>query len=188
MYSAEPVCVRKLLVFALLASSAIAIAMGQTGTQISRPDLLTIVNSHQTDVPIEKARVLLLTTCSVVAEEFHKRPEDVDLRMTLILGEPHERVAVDDSGAMTLYLERWNETKFVDGVITGAMQLLMPLHTRRQVFTEILRRSDKIAPVAANRLRIPSTNSPVPRRSLMQDCISALNSTPCWWPDQPPDR
>jgi len=108
--------------------------------------------------------------------------------MTLILGDPDERVAVDDNGGMTLYLERWNETKFVDGVITGAMQLLMPLHTRKQVFTEILRRTDKIAPVAANQLRIPATNSPLPRRSLMKDCISALNSTPCSWPNKPPDR
>jgi len=188
MYLAETVGVRKLLFFALLASSAIPIAIGQTGKQSGRPDLLTIVNSRQSDVPIERARVLLLTTCSVVAEEFHKRPEDVDLRMTLVLGEQHERVAVDDSAGMTLYLERWNETKFVDGVITGAMQLLMPLHTRKQVFTEILRRTDKIAPVAANQLRIPSTNSPVPRRSLMQDCISALNSAPCSWPDQLSDR
>lgn len=188
MYSAEPVGVRHLLVFALFASFAICVANGQTGMQGGRPDLLTIVDSHQTDIPIERARVLLLTACRVVAEEFHKRPEDVDLRMTLILGDPHERVAVNDSGGMTLYLERWNETKFVDGVITGAMQLLMPLHTRKQVFTEILRRTDKIAPLAANQLRMPNTSSPMPRRSLMQDCISAVNSAPCSWPNQLPDR
>lgn len=183
-----PIGVRRFLAFALFASLGIPIAKGQTDTRTGRPDLLTVVNSHQPDIPIERARVLLLTTCRVIAEEFHQRPEDVDLRMTLILGDRHERVAVDDNGGMTLYLEHWNETKFVDGVITGAMQLLMPLHTRKQVFTEILRRTDKVAPVAANQLRIPATNSPLPRRSLMKDCISALNSNPCSWPNQLPDR
>jgi hypothetical protein len=180
--------VRKLHVFALFASLVATIAQGQTGTPSGRPDLLTIVNSHQTDVPIERARVLLLTTCRVVAEEFHKRPEDVDLRMTLILGGPQERVAVDDIGGMTLYLERWNETKFVDGVIIGAIQVLMPLRTRNQMFTEILRRTDKIAPVTAKQLRTPSTNSPIPARSLMPDCISAVNNAPCSWPNRLPDR
>ena len=188
MYSAEPAGVRKLLLLALLTLSAIPIAKGQTGTGPGRPDLLTIVNSRQTDIPIERARVLLLTACRVVAEEFHKRPEDLDLRMTLILGESHERVSVDDSGGMTLYLERWNETKFVDGVITGTIQLLMPLQTRKQVFTEILRRTDKVAPVTANQLRVPGTNSPLPRRSLVPDCISAVNSAPCSWPNRLPDR
>lgn len=119
MYSAEPVDVRKLLVFVLFAS-LIQIANGQADTRAGRPDPLTVVNSHQTDIPIERARVLLLTTCRVVAEEFHERPEDVDLRMTLILGDPGERVAVDNSGGVTLYLKHWNENKFVDGVITGA--------------------------------------------------------------------
>jgi len=135
MYSPEPVGVQKLFAIALFASLLIPSAVGQTGAQGGRPDLLTIVNARQTDIPIERARVLLVTACRVVAEEFHKRPEDLNLRMKLILGESHERVFVDDSGGMTLYLEHWNETKFVDGIITGAMQLLMPLDTRKHVFT-----------------------------------------------------
>lgn len=187
MYSAEPVGVRKLLVFALSAS-LIQIANGQTDTPAGRPDLLTVVNSRQTDVPIERARVLLLTTCRVVAEEFHKRPEDVELRMTLVLGDPGERVAVEDSGGITLYLEHWNENKFIDGVITGAIQQLMPVHNRNQLFTEIIRRTDKIAPVAANQLRMPSTNSFLPRRRLVPDCISAISNSPCSWPNRPADR
>lgn len=187
MYSVEPVGVRKLLVFALFAS-LIQIANGQTDTRVGRPDPLTVINSHQTDVPIERARVLLLTTCRVVAEQFHKRPEEVDLRMTLVLGDPGERVVVDNSGGMTLYLDHWNETKFVDGVITGSIQQLMTLRTRNQMFTEILRRTDKIAPVAANQLRIPSTNSPLPRRSFVPDCITVISNSPCSWPNRLPDQ
>src|SRR5690349_17086838 len=104
MCSAIPIGVRRFLAFALFTSLGIPIAKGQAGTRTGRPDLLTVVNSHQPDIPIERARVLLLTTCRVIAEEFHQRPEDVDLRMTLILGDPDERVAVDDNGGMTLYL------------------------------------------------------------------------------------
>ena len=188
MYSTEPVDVGKLFVLALLASLVIPMAKGQTSAQSGRPDMLTVVNSQQTAIPIERARVLLLTTCRVVAEQFHKKPEDIDLRMTLVLGEPGERVSVDDNGGMKLYLERWNETKFVDGVITGAMQVLMPLHTRRQMFTEILHRTDKIAPVATNQLRMPSTNSPLPRQSLVPDCISTISYSSCPWPNRLPDR
>jgi len=188
MYSAEPVGVRKLLMFALFACLVIAIAKGQTDTRAGRPDMLTVVNSHQMDIPVERAKVLLLTTCRVVAEQFHKRPEDVDLSMTLVLGDPVERVVVDNSDGMTLYLEHWNETKFVDGVITGAIQLLMTVHNRNQMFTEILRRTDKIVPVTAQQLRMPSTNSFVPRRSLVPDCISAINNSPCSWPNRLPDR
>jgi hypothetical protein len=187
MYSAEPVGVRKLLVFALFAVF-VQIANGQIDTRTGRPDVLTVVDSRQTDIPMERARILLLTTCRVVAEEFHKRPEDIELRITLILGDPHERVAVDDNGGMTVYLEHWNETKFVDGVITGAIQQLMPLRARNQMFTEILHRTDKIAPVAANQLRMPSTNSFLPRRSLVPDCISSASNSPCSWPNRMPDR
>jgi len=55
-----------------------------------------------------------------------------------------------------MYLEHWDEGKFVDGVIISAIQWLAPLHLRKQMFKEILRRTDKIAPVTANQLRVPS--------------------------------
>ena len=76
--------------------------------------MLTIVNLHQTDVPGDRARVLLLTTCRVVAEEFHRSTGDIDLRVTLVLGESSERVAVGAYGDITLYLERWNESTNFD--------------------------------------------------------------------------
>ena len=151
-----------------------------------RPDVLTIVNSHQVDVPGERARILLLTTCRVVAEDFHRKPEEVDLKMTLVLGEREERYAIDETGRMTLYLESWNESKFVDGVITGAMQRLTPLRARKQMLVEILHRTDKVAPVSANRLRMPGGNPPSPRTTMTPDCISATNDSPCSWPNRPP--
>jgi hypothetical protein len=187
MCSTEPVGLAKLLVLGLCASLLTSIAIGQTNTQ-GRPDLLTIVNSRQADVPGERARVLLLTTCRVVAEEFHRSTEDTDVRLTLVLGDANERVAVGDNGDMTLYLEHWNESKFVDGVITAAIQRLATLRSRREMFTEIARRTDKIAPIAANQLRMPHSNSPLPNHSLVPDCISAVNNTPCSWLNRLPYR
>ena len=172
--------------FLALAIGALLIlpaASGQTGPESNasntRPDVLTIVSSSHSDIPVDRARVLLLTTCRVVAEEFHRKPEDAELQLTLIIGEGDERTAVDAAGHEELYLKRWDEGKFVDGVITGATQMLTSLHTRRKMFSEILNRADRIAPIAANQLRATGAHSK-PNR-LPPDCISAVRETPCSW-------
>jgi len=178
----------RLLAAVLACSFVIQLANGQTGTSsenLPRPDVLTVVNSRQIDMPGERARVLLLTTCRVVAEEFHQKPEELELKVTLLLGESNEHVAIDDSGRMTLYLERWDETKFVDGVITGAIQKLTPLHRREQMFTEVRRRTEKIAPIAVNQLRISGTSAPLLTPGFSSSCISAANKMPCSWADRP---
>lgn len=178
-----------LLALACALSVTTAAVDGQTmpqGGTDSRADVLTIVNSANKDVPKDRAKVLLLTTCRVVAQEFHRKPEDVELHMTLIVGEGSERYAIDPGGRMTLYLQNWDEVKFVDGVITGAMQRLTPLSTRRQMLSEILRRTDRIAPVSASQLRSPAaarTARPVPPFS---DCINAVRDVPCAWPNKLP--
>jgi hypothetical protein len=177
---------RWLLTFVFASSLVIRVADGQTASRDSRADVLTIVNSAHADVPRDRAKVLLLTTCRVVAEEFHRKPEEVELQMTLIVGAGSERYAIDPAGHMTLYLESWNEVKFVDGVITGAMQRLTPLRTRRQMLSEILRRTDRIAPVGANQLRGPQPVRPANPGALPPDCINATMETPCPWPNRVP--
>ena len=184
-----PHTVRRLLAAALAIFCVGPAANAQIATpskDSGRPDVLTIVNSRQVDIPGERARVLLLTTCRVVAEDFNRKPEEVDLKMTLILGEREERYAIDANGRMTLYLETWNESKFVDGVITGVLQRLTPLRTRKQMLSEILRRTDKIAPVGANHLRTPGNYPSMPRSTMIPDCITAMSATPCSWPNRPP--
>lgn len=172
----------RLLASVLVCTFVIQAAIGQSAQSIpgtSRPDVLTIVNSRQIDMPGERARVLLLTACRVVAEEFHQKPEDVDLNVTLLLGESNERVAIDDTGRMTLYLERWDETKFIDGVITGAIQKLTPLPRRKQMFTEIRRRTEKIAPIPVSQLKMPSRAASILSPNFSPSCISAVNNFPC---------
>lgn len=161
------------------------VAIGQSAQPVPsmpRPDILTIVNSRQIDMPGERARVLLLTACRVVAEEFHQRPEDIDLKVTLLLGESNEHVAIDDSGRMILYLERWDETKFVDGVITGAIQKLTPLSRRKHMFAEIHRRTDNIAPIPVSQLRAFRQTTPMLVPNVLSNCITAASDLPCSWP------
>jgi hypothetical protein len=177
----------RLLASVVVCLFVVKAAIGQSAQPVPslpRTDILTIVNSRQIDMPGERARILLLTTCRVVAEEFHQKPEDVDLKVTLFLGESNEHVAIDDTGRMTLYLERWDETKFVDGVITGAIQKLTPLHRREQMFTEVRRRTEKIAPIAVNQLRMSGTSAPMLGPGFSSSCISALNNMPCSWPNR----
>jgi hypothetical protein len=83
---------------------------------------------------------------------------------------------------MTLYLERWDETKFIDGVITGAIQKLTTLSRRKQMYTEIHRRTENIAPIPVSQLRISVPSAPILRPNLSSNCISAVNNFPCNWP------
>jgi len=173
---------KSLVVAVVLALGSLA-AQGQDGTHSNpeaKADVLAIVNPNQINMPDERARVLLRTTCRLVAGEFHRRPQDVELTMTLVLGAPDEHYSIDKEGRMTMYLERWDEAKFVNGVITSAVQWLAPLQKRNQMLTEILRRTDRIAPVSAYQWHKPAgnSNSSLPTG---QDpaCISETATTSC---------
>src|SRR5262249_32393072 len=126
---------RRLLVVALALIFGSLTVRGQNDARSNRAErtnVLTIVNPSKIDIPGDRARVLLLTTCRVVADEFHRKPQDVELTMTLVLGEKDERYSIDTNGRMTMYLEHWDEGRFVDGVILNAVHGLAPLHLRKQ--------------------------------------------------------
>ena len=165
-------------------------ARGQDRAQPSRegkPNLLTIVNPNQLDIPDERARVLLRTTCQLVAEEFHQKPKHVEITMTLVLGDPDERYSINKKGQLTMYLGRWNEGKFVNGVITSAIQWMASLPMRNQMLTEIVRRTDQIVPVSANRLRRPAESSALQTgEEASPTCVSAVAMTPCSALGRPP--
>src|SRR5215467_10667728 len=124
-------------------------------------------------------RVLLLTTCRLVAEEFHQKPEHVEITMTLVLGARDEYYAIDKTGRMTMYLEHWDEGKFVDGVIISAIQWMASLQMRNQMLTEIVRRTDLIVPVSANQLRRPTENPSLQTEGPYPACASEAGTTPC---------
>jgi len=152
----------------------------------SDSDALQINNPKHKDIPVTRARVLLLTTCRVVADEFHRKPTDVNVRLDLVVGERNEYYSIEKDGRVTLYLDHWDETRFVDAVITGAMHQLTPPHLRKQMLSEVLKRSDQVAPVSTKQLHTPVPIL-VPRNpGIGADCISAVNSEPCSWPGPVP--
>ena len=174
--------VRKLFVVALILVFGSSAARGQDGARSSgegKADRLTIVNPSQLDIPDKRARVLLLTTCRLVAEEFHQKPEHVEITMTLVLGARDEYYAIDKTGRMTMYLEHWDEGKFVDGVIISAIQWMASLQMRNQMLTEIVRRTDLIVPVSANQLRRPTENPSLQTEGPYPVCASEAGTTPC---------
>lgn len=149
----------------------------------SEDALLTIVNPKRRNILEEKIRVVFVMTCEVVAQEFHRDASETQFRLTLILGERDEHYMMAPDGALTLYLDEWNEGKFVDAVITGAVQHFTSLRIRERVSAEILRRSGKILPVPAKDLRaLP--NRPLSTRTV-RDCTSAISDEPCPWTRQP---
>ena len=145
---------------------------------------VTIVNHQHQEVPEARVRVLLLTTCRVVAEEFHRHPDEVDLKLTLVIGDRDERSMIDKDGNLSLYMDRWNEGKFVDGVITGAVQQLTTLKKRQKMFTDILRRTDGIAPVSVEQLRSDALHRPSPGLSLDADGFTPVHGAPWSLPNR----
>ena len=71
-----------------------------------------------------------------------------------MLGEKEERYGYDDqSGVATVFLQEWNETKFVIAAMRFAVQHSIDPQRQEQMVVEVLRRSKQIAPVPAAQLR-----------------------------------
>ncbi len=143
---------------------------------------LTIVNPKQLEVPQEKANVLLSTACRVVAQEFHvSDPSALRFSLVLVVGETQEHYTVDEKKLeFKLYMKEWDETKFAALATRLCMQQLPTHEQEARLLKEILRRSDKISPVSANRLRRDAAvGFPPPPRSPGSDCMSAVREQPC---------
>ena len=143
------------------------------------PAVLTIVNPKHREIPEQRARVQFLTACNVVAAEFHRAADEVKLNVTLVVEDGDEHYAIDKSGELTLHLKSWNDAKFVDAVIRGAIQQLTPAHTRERLLMDVLRRSDQIAPVSPNELKSPTSSGRLVPMNLPEDCITAAREEPC---------
>jgi hypothetical protein len=142
---------------------------------------LTTANPKHLDLPEPRARVLLIETCRVVANEFHVRnSSDLEYSLTLVLGEKDEGYGIDNQGKVTFYLQQWSERKFVDAATRLAVQSLANRERVERLVKEILRRSDRILPVPQNALRSPDGfPRPSPPTGAGGSCISAVRDEPC---------
>ncbi len=142
---------------------------------------LTIANPKHLDVPQERAKVLLIETCRVVAKEFHVRDSsDVEYSLTLVIGEHDEGYGIDKQGNITLYLQQWSERRFVGWATRLAILSLANRDREDRLAKEILRRADRTLPVSKNAL-VGHDGSPQPASltGVETDCISAVRDEPC---------
>jgi len=142
---------------------------------------LTIINPKHLDLPEHRARVLLTETRRVVANEFHvHNPSDLEYSLTLVLGEKDEGYGIDNEGKVTLYLQQWSESKFVDEATRLAVHSLANRERVQRLAKEILRRSNRILPAPQGSLRSPDPfPRPLPRIGAGVDCMSAVRNEPC---------
>ncbi|MGH9544358.1 MAG: hypothetical protein ACRD23_04000 [Terriglobales bacterium] len=116
---------------------------------------LAIDNPKHLDLPEEKARVLLRLASRAVATELHSRQApkaEIDLR--LVLGGKDEHYGIDEeTGIPTLYLQQWNERKFTTAAVRFAVQKSIDRDGEERMIADILRRSEQVGPISADRLR-----------------------------------
>ena len=136
---------------------------------------LTIQNPHHLPVPEQKASVLMSTAGRVIAEHFAvANGGERQFRLTLVLGSSDEHYTVEgDKGAYTLFLQRWDESKFTLAVTNLAIQRLVVNDRLASLVSEILRRSDQVTPVPAAQLRGSRITVP-PLAGQTSGCLSAI--------------
>jgi hypothetical protein len=145
-----------------------------TGESPSSAQLI-IQNPHHLPVPEQKASVLMSTACRVITEHFAlSKGDQHPLRLTLVLGSSDEHYTAEgDKDAYTLFLQRWDENKFTLAVTNLAIQRLVVNDRLASLVSEILRRSEQVAPVPAAQLR-GSRISASPLAGQASGCFSAI--------------
>ena len=113
------------------------------------------------DIHDEKVSLLFSAACHVVAEEFRlTRPSDALFSVTLVLGEPNERVIGDELHQVYfIYMNRWDEAQFATSASRLAMQPMVSQERKTKIVAEILRRANRVGPVSAEELHEVKRNS-----------------------------
>lgn len=115
---------------------------------------LTIENPKQLNFPEERARLLLRMSCRSVAAELHIRESSIPTDMHLVLGEKDERFGYEShTGVPTLYLQEWDDKKFVTATLKFAIERSIDRHRQEQMILDVLRHYEAAAPVSVARLR-----------------------------------
>jgi len=145
---------------------------------------LVLENPKHLIIPESQAQALFFTTTRVMEKEFNV-PGALEnkFRMTLVLGQKPERFTIDDpQGNGTLYLERWNESKFTTVTMRLAIQQLLVPERQQRMLDAIVRRAHEIAPVSARDLSRGTFDSPP--MNFQDECIArmtnaAVSGIPC---------
>ena len=136
----------------------------------------TIENPKHLNVPESQAQALFVTTTRVMEREFNA-PGALEnkFHMKLVIGEKPERFTIDDpAGNGTLYLERWNESKFTTVTMRLAIQQLLVPERQQRMLDVIVRRAHEIAPVSAADLH--NEKFVMPSGEIRNDCLGQMTN------------
>jgi hypothetical protein len=116
---------------------------------------LTIENPRHVPVPEDQARILLRMSVQAVAKELRVTEKtNVQFALRLVIGQEDEHFGLDEkTGVPTLFLRQWDPVKFTTAAVRFAIQESVGPERKEQMISEIVRRSERVAPVSAAQLR-----------------------------------
>jgi hypothetical protein len=116
---------------------------------------VTIENPKSLPVNVGQVNVLYTMTCQEVAEAYHiPNYQDLEVPLTLVLGEDDERYVVDHlTGAGTVYLRHWTEQNFVAAAVMIAFHRVLSADRFNLEVARILTRFERIKPQSVTTLR-----------------------------------
>lgn len=133
-------------------SNTVSLLVGIACWSVIAQAQVVIRNPQNLDVPQGKVNVIYTTTLRVLSETFDVGEISELYPVTLTLGADDERYVEDEDNKVdAVYLKAWDEKKFAISVMRLALEHLVNRECRNALVSEILTRSDVIAPVPASR-------------------------------------
>lgn len=119
---------------------------------------IKVENPQRLQLPEARAQILHHIICRVVAEELQLRGSKTEFAVTLILGEPEERIGIDSDGLPSkIFLKRWDEARFAIADAQLVVQRAVIRDHWQQIANEVTRRWKQVAPVQAGELNRDSS-------------------------------
>jgi len=139
---------------------------------------LSIQNPKHLNIPENEARALLRMSCRAVAHELHLRESSTpELEMQLILGDREEGFGYDaHTGVPTLFLQEWNEKKFVTAATSFAVQRSISQPRQEQIVSDVLHRHQQSAPISAAQLHKFAASESGLAVQPKDDCLSQISN------------
>lgn len=116
---------------------------------------VTIDNPKGLQVDASQVNFLYTITCQEIAEAYNVRNyKDLQVPLTLVLGEDDERYVIDHlTGAGTVYLRQWIEQNFVAATVMIAFHRVLSNDRFNSEVIKILTRFEKVKPQTVTALR-----------------------------------
>jgi len=142
---------------------------------------VAIENPQRLEVPEQRVQMLHQVVCRVAAHKLRIRATKKDSPVTLVLGEPEERIGVGSDGTPgKIYLKRWDETTFTVGDMQLVIQRVMIRERLTQMTSEVLRRLKQMAPVPARELTTQDKSSDTGSGSQTDNAVEQLQFWRRW--------